>query len=311
MATKLTTYDTVGIKEDVSDIISRISPEETPFTSSLKKEKIHSTIHSFLENVLKAQDLTNSAPQGAEYADQELNQPVTRQTNTQIMRKVINVAETVEATDRYGRAKEAAWQMEMRAAELKIDKEGIYLSGQKADIGTTSAGAKTPSFQAQVDANLLIATGGASTSPTAALVTKTLQTLKQGGSKANTIMLPFSEAGVPATWAAGTSISNVRQVPNSGDAASMVQDYVDVFVTAVGRLDVILNINAPLATDYFVYNPKDHVDCVLRPWTRIELAKTGDADRMAIRGEYAYKNVNSKSSAVIRKTAGTAGKFTL
>lgn len=309
MATKLTTFDVVGVKEDVSDIISRISPEETPFTSSIGKTKIHNTVHSFQELSLKARNLNNAAVQGQEYTDQDLSITEMRQTNTQILRAVINISETVEATDRYGRAKEAALQMEMRATELKIDWEGIVLSGQAASLGNSATGARTPSFQAQVHADFKIATGAANTAPTAKLVTDTLISLKQAGSKANTIMLPLSEAGVPATWAAGTSITNVRQVPNSGSAANGVVDYVDYFVTAAGRLDVVLNVNAPLATDYFVYNPKDHKTCVLRPWQRVELAKTADSDRMAIRGEFAYMNVNQKSSAVIRKVTGTNGKF--
>jgi hypothetical protein len=35
----LTTYDTVGIREDLSDIIYNISPTDTPFMSGIGKTK--------------------------------------------------------------------------------------------------------------------------------------------------------------------------------------------------------------------------------------------------------------------------------
>lgn len=34
------TYDQVGIKEDISDVISNISPTKTPFQSLIKGERV-------------------------------------------------------------------------------------------------------------------------------------------------------------------------------------------------------------------------------------------------------------------------------
>jgi hypothetical protein len=39
-----TAYDTVGKKEDISDIISNITPTYTPFLSMIGEEKIHNTL---------------------------------------------------------------------------------------------------------------------------------------------------------------------------------------------------------------------------------------------------------------------------
>ena len=39
------TYDTVGIREDLADIIYSISPTETPFMSGLLKQK-QQTLHT-------------------------------------------------------------------------------------------------------------------------------------------------------------------------------------------------------------------------------------------------------------------------
>ena len=39
-----TAYDVVGKKEDISDIITNISPTDTPFISSIGSEKVHNTL---------------------------------------------------------------------------------------------------------------------------------------------------------------------------------------------------------------------------------------------------------------------------
>lgn len=45
MATHFKTYDQVGKKEDISDVISNISPTETPFQSLIGQESVNNTIY--------------------------------------------------------------------------------------------------------------------------------------------------------------------------------------------------------------------------------------------------------------------------
>ena len=51
MAT-FTTYDQVGKAEDVSDVITNITPTDTPFTSSIRTEKVNARIFEFQEDSL-------------------------------------------------------------------------------------------------------------------------------------------------------------------------------------------------------------------------------------------------------------------
>ena len=37
---QFTSYDTIGAKEDVSDVITNITPTDTPFQSSIRTEKV-------------------------------------------------------------------------------------------------------------------------------------------------------------------------------------------------------------------------------------------------------------------------------
>ena len=53
MAT-FTSYNQVGLAEDVSDIITDITPTDTPFFSMIKSEKVSARIFEFQEDSLAA-----------------------------------------------------------------------------------------------------------------------------------------------------------------------------------------------------------------------------------------------------------------
>ena len=60
-----TTYSQVGKAEDVSDIISNISPFSTPMQAMLKTEKVTARTYSWLEDSLAA-IAVNAAVEGAD-----------------------------------------------------------------------------------------------------------------------------------------------------------------------------------------------------------------------------------------------------
>ena len=101
------TYDQVGIKEDVSDVISNISPTTTPFQSLIKTERVNNTVFQWQEDEL-ASVADNAKVEGFTAADVALDPTTMRQNYTQIMSKTINISATADAVSTYGRAKETA-----------------------------------------------------------------------------------------------------------------------------------------------------------------------------------------------------------
>src|ERR1700735_1460696 len=95
-------YDEVGVKEDVSDIITNISPTKTPFHSSLKTEKIHQKNHQWQEDVLDAVG-SNAQVEGFTASAETLTPTTLRQNYTQILTKVFQVTGTADATLAHGR----------------------------------------------------------------------------------------------------------------------------------------------------------------------------------------------------------------
>ena len=53
-ANTFSTYDTVGIREDLEGMIYDISPDETPLLSAIAKVKATNTLHEWQTNALRA-----------------------------------------------------------------------------------------------------------------------------------------------------------------------------------------------------------------------------------------------------------------
>ena len=59
------TYQTVGIREDLADIIYSISPTETPFMSGVAKTKATNTTHQWQTDSLADVAANHAAVEGA------------------------------------------------------------------------------------------------------------------------------------------------------------------------------------------------------------------------------------------------------
>lgn len=102
-----TTYDQVGKAEDVSEIISNISPTKTPFQASIKSEKISARSFDWMEDELRAVQV-NAKVEGFTASDATLSATTLRSNVAQILEKTIKVSATADVIKTYGRAKETA-----------------------------------------------------------------------------------------------------------------------------------------------------------------------------------------------------------
>jgi galactitol-specific phosphotransferase system IIB component len=83
------TYDAVGIREDLQDVIYSISPTDTPFMSSAAREAVRNTLHEWQTDALAAASTSNAVIEGDE-ATLDASVATTRVSNhTQIMDKTV------------------------------------------------------------------------------------------------------------------------------------------------------------------------------------------------------------------------------
>ena len=86
------TYQTVGIREDLADIIYSISPTETPFMSGVAKTKATNTSHQWQTDSL-ADVAANAAVEGASISYGTMSATTKLTNNTQISTKAFKYQE--------------------------------------------------------------------------------------------------------------------------------------------------------------------------------------------------------------------------
>jgi hypothetical protein len=297
------TYDQVGIKEDISDVISNISPTTTPFQSLLKTERANNTVFQWQEDEL-ASVADNAKVEGFTAADVALAPTVMRQNYTQIMSKTINISATADAVSTYGRAKETAYQLSKKSAELKREFE-FHLVGraQNATVGngTDTARRFANAFGTDVNSTAVISSAVTVDKSGAALdeaaVLSVNQKLYEAGAEAKYMMIKPADSLIVANFAAASGRNRDFTTGKS------IVNAVDLYVSPFGEQKVILN-RFIKATEALVFDPSMWALVVLRPFTRELLAKTGDSERHMIVGEYSLKHKNYKGTGRITGLTG-------
>jgi hypothetical protein len=307
------TYDQVGIKEDVSDVISNISPTTTPFQSLLKSERVNNTVFQWQEDEL-ASVADNAQVEGFTASDNTLSPTVMRQNYTQIMSKVINISATADAVSTYGRAKETAYQLAKKSAELKREFE-FHLVGKAQNAvvgnGTSTARRFANAFGTDVNSDAVIdasvtvtidgngATSGTPVGPlTEAAILEVNQKLFEAGSEATYIMVKPADSLIIAGF---DKASGRNRTIN--DEKKTIVNAVDLYVSPFGEQKVIIN-RFLKATECLVFKPEMWRLVTLRPFTRELLAKAGDNDRHMIVGEYSLKHLNYKGTGRVTNLSG-------
>lgn len=121
MAAPTNTYLTtaaIGNKEDISDIIFRISPTATPFMSLCAKAKASNTLHEWQTQEL-ASAAANAAYEGYDAVAKAATPTVRLNNRTQISTKTVAVSGTQQAMNPAGRKDELGYQLSMASLELK------------------------------------------------------------------------------------------------------------------------------------------------------------------------------------------------
>ena len=313
MSTFFKTYDQVGKKEDVSDVISNISPTATPFQSLIKNERTTNTVYQWQEDSLATVG-DNAVIEGADASDSTMAATVMRSNYTQIMQKTIKVSGTADAVSTYGRAKETAYQLAKKSAELKREFE-YHLVGkaQNAAVGNGTDTARTfgnafgtdAASTAIIHADVTVTidsdagTAGNQAGPlTEAAILSVNQKMYEAGSEAKYIMVKPADSLIIANFAAASGRER------DFGAGKGIVNAVDLYVSPFGEQKVIIN-RFLKATECLVFDPAMWAIVTLRPFTRELLAKTGDADKHQIVGEFSLKHKNYKGTGRITNLSGT------
>src|ERR1700754_730146 len=160
------TYQAVGNREDLSDMIYRIDPTDTPFMSGVDKEKATAVNHEWQTQALAAASSANAQLEGDDPTTTATTPTVRLGNICQISYKVARVSGTQQAVDHAGRDNELAYQEMLKGLELKRDIETILVGTNQAKVtGNTTTPRLTASILSWIASNTSKGTAGAPAGP--------------------------------------------------------------------------------------------------------------------------------------------------
>lgn len=305
----LITTNVSHVREDLSNLISMISPEETPFVSSIGKTKATAVKHEWLQDELAPADKNNAIAEGADATDSTLSGPVRISNVTQIFQKDIRISATLNAVNTAGGKEELARQIAKKGKELKRDQEAAFVSNN-ASVATGArklGGAEAfISTNAQHGANG-VSTGfsggvvNAPTAGTARALTETmfvnaLQSIWTAGGDPNTVIAPgVLKTKISTFTGGGTKQQNADKKTVNQAVATYVSDFGTV---------TILPHRFMSTTTVIAYDPALWNQAVLRGIEKKELGKTGDSERYMLVTEVTLECLNEKGNAKIADLNG-------
>ena len=298
-------YDAVGNREDLSEIITMISPTKTPFMNGIAKVAATATYTEWQTDALAAASATNAVIEGDD-ATTDASTATTRLGNyTQISDKVARVTGTQRAVDSAGRSDEMAYQVMKRAEELKRDVESALLANNAQVAGNDTTARETGGIGSWIATNDDLGSGGASPTGdgTDARTDGTQRAFAEADLK-TVLAACWDQGGEPDTIMVG-SFNKQALSGFSGGATRTIEsgekklvNAIDVYVGDFQDLVVIPN-RFQRARDALVLEMDKWKFATLRDFQKAPLAKTGDTDREQILVEYALVSSNEAASGMV------------
>ena len=285
-------YDAVGIREDLSDVITNISPEETPFHTKSAKTRARNTLHEWQTDSLRA-SAANAHIEG-DATTAEARSATTRLNNrTQIFKNAVTVPDTDEGLDKAGRAQEIAYQTLKIAKEQKLDIEKALFDNNARAAGNSTTARELAGAPAWLTSNTDFGanegadpTGDgtdARTDETTTLIAFSqarfdgvMQSIWENGGNPDTVYLSAFQMNVALGF---TGNNNQRSSVQAGD--ERVVKSLAVYVTPWGTIEFMPS-RENRSRDVFIMQDDIWEVATLRPTKNIELAKTGDATKRQV-----------------------------
>lgn len=313
----------VGNRQEIDDIVSRITPEDTPIYSMIGKEKTKSTSPEWETDTLRA-PAANAQLEGDEYAFTAISPALRMKNYTQILRQGWIVSNTQEAVSNVGNAEKFAEKKIKSGIEVRKDIELSILSNAASTAGSTRVSGGLPTWlvtnvsrnTSGVNGGYNVGTGltvAETPAPSKRAFTKALMdtvmgmVYTSGGNTRSMVCSPYIKS-VFVTFMSDPAVAPFRYAV-SGSKNTIVGT-ADAYAGPYGEINVIpdrVMAAGGEATARRVY----FIDPDLLAWKSLrpiqedpDLAKTGDARKGMIIGEGTLKVANEAGLGVVADVYG-------
>lgn len=308
------TFSRTNIREDLGNIISNISPTDTPFMSNIGTTKAKQRLHEWLQDALAAADGQNKTIEGDDATIDTAPATVRRNNYTQLMDKTVSVSSTSRAVDTAGYADELAYQVSKKAKELKRDAEVRACGNFAAVPGAAGTPGETAGAVAFIMTNDNRGVGGAdgtlsggtSGYVNAAATNGTLRNFTEAQLK-DVIQKAWTAGGEPSmalmsgllkqTASAFTGIAQQRH-DAAGARPTTIIGAADVYVSDFGNIAFVPS-RFTTGRDVLVIDPSLWKVADLQGYSLTDLAKTGHSDKKMLSREWTLVCENEAGNGVI------------
>jgi len=305
-------YDAVGIREDLSDVIYDISPSETPFYSACAKGKATNTYHEWQTDALRA-SAANAHIEGDDTTSEARTATSRLGNYTQIFKNAVSIPDSDNGLKKAGRSKEIAYQLLKVAKEQKLDIEKALFDNNARVAGNSTTARELAGAPAWMITNTVFgANEGAdptgdgtdartdeTTAVTAFSQTKfdtVMQSIWEQGGKPDVCYLSAFQMNKALGF---TGMNNQRSTIGAAVGGNnAVVNAIDVYVTPWGTVE-FTPTRENRSRDVFIFQSDMWAVGILRPTKQTDLAKTGDSTRKQVVTELTLVCKNEKASGII------------
>jgi hypothetical protein len=305
----------VGVREDLSDKIFQLFPDDCPFQKAVAKESASQVFHEWQTDTLAAANAQNKTIQGDDLTNDSRPNTVRQGNYTQIMKKVVGASTTMEASRTAGRASELAREIMKAGREIKTDAESRFCGNYAAvppASGTAGESAGALAFLTTNNDMGATATaptysgGGTSGYVNAAAGNGTLRTYAETN-LSNMLASIWAAGGNPTMAISNMTLKRkaaafpglVSQRREAGTSLITIVAGAEVYTGDGGTVNLVPS-RFMSARDTLVIDPEYWAIADLDSLTVMDLAKTGLATRKALYQESTLVCRNQAASGAIR-----------
>ncbi len=292
-----------GNREDLAQLVSDISPTDTPALTALSKGKATAVLHEWTTGALR----DAAANEKIEGDDATIDAAIakTRYNNRcAISNYVAGVTKTQQAVDKVGMMDAMAEEVTKGLKTIKRDMEVMIHANTAKVAGDDSTARKTAGIPTWLKDNVSAiganptgdgsdtATNGTQRALTEDMVLSVSQSVYNNGGETTLFDLGAFNRRIVSTFPANQTrhvTASKKELINS----------IDVYEDDFNKLKVVANRFA-LARNAIMWDLEQAKVCYLRPFDQWDLATTGSSMRKQIETEWCLEVTNPKAHGIIR-----------
>jgi len=292
-ANTFTSYDAIGIREDLIDVITNIDPVDTFVTSNTGNKRATQRYHEWQTDVLDSAT-ENAVIEGDDASAAAITPTVRAGNYTQILRKVFQITDSEEVYNKAGRGSEVGYQTGLKLKALARDIEYALLINSASASGATGTARKMLGIEGWISDNVETGTGTGNEVLTESMLNDALQAMWADGGRPSTILVgSFQKRKIDAFS------TNTRDI--SAESKTLVSA-IDIYKSSFGPLTIRLHhqVNTTIPGTAIILGD---MGLWKKAWSRSvkreELARTGASRKFMIEAELTLESRQEKGSAKI------------